>query len=493
MATIPMSNDKPIHQNETSFLPLRYALSDLNLMSDDELQELAYSLGFTLPFWPNREKIISIIDYLGLIDYDERPDNKLKRIRDTIEEEQEKTKKPRLLSSDQPHAFDSVESKARMPSNEGIQLISIAAGQSHSLILDEQGRVGRFGSDYSMTPEPKEEEPKTITWLQETKPAFKIVCGGFHSLALAAISPEKSQVIAFGLNNSGQLGLGHEKEVLVPTPIENLEDIIDLAAGDGHSLFLNSKGQVLTCGSNHWGQLGIESTIPLISQPKLLGQEVIRYPVMALAAGGRHSLFLTTQGRVYSCGSNQYGQLGISTKRPISKQDQLALRGEFSRHQPALIQFTRKHPIVDVTAGGDHSLLLSARGQVYALGANNWGQLGLGDLHRRTYPTRIEELPEIRAMSAGRDHSLLLSVDGRVFAFGSNQNGQIGLGDIIYHNFPYLLPVIEIMEIAAGGQHSLLLDSQGQLLGLGSNNDGQLNLGEVEKTSDPVVISGLMV
>jgi hypothetical protein len=96
-------------------------------------------------------------------------------------------------------------------------------------------------------------------------------------------------------------------------------------------------------------------------------------------------------------------------------------------------------------------------------------------------------------MSAGRDHSLLLSVDGRVFAFGSNQNGQIGLGDIIYHNFPYLLPVIEIMEIAAGGQHSLLLDSQGQLLGLGSNNDGQLNLGEVEKTSDPVVISGLMV
>ena len=78
-------------------------------------------------------------------------------------------------------------------------------------------------------------------------------------------------VYSCGYNDKGQLGLGDITNSYTPTQIPNLNNITQIACGgsngDGdsyysiflHSLFLNSTGQVYSCGSNFYGQLGHEN------------------------------------------------------------------------------------------------------------------------------------------------------------------------------------------------------------------------------------------
>ena len=64
-------------------------------------------------------------------------------------------------------------------------------------------------------------------------------------------------VYTTGWNNVGQLGLGHTQSVHVFTKIDSFCDkIIEIAAGWDFSIFLTEQGEVFTCGSNAFGQLG---------------------------------------------------------------------------------------------------------------------------------------------------------------------------------------------------------------------------------------------
>ena len=62
---------------------------------------------------------------------------------------------------------------------------------------------------------------------------------------------------------------------------------------------------------------------------------------------------------------------------------------------------------------------LTKYGEVFAFGANYNGQLGLGDTDNRAIPFRVEQLrgKRIVQVSAGGGHSLALSVAGEVFGY----------------------------------------------------------------------------
>ena len=84
-----------------------------------------------------------------------------------------------------------------------------------------------------------------------------------------------------------------------------------------------------------------------------------------VVAGSSHSLHLTSDGRVYACGNNMYGQLGVGDNNNLST---------FT-----LVPTTTTAPIISIVAGTFHSFLLTSDGRVYACGYNGSGQLGLGD------------------------------------------------------------------------------------------------------------------
>ena len=123
---------------------------------------------------------------------------------------------------------------------------------------------------------------------------------------------------------------------------------------------------------------------------------------------------------------------------------------------------------IAIASGDRHALFLKSDGTVWATGANNSGQLGLGDKDDRSVPTQIA-ISGVKAIACGYYHSLLLKNDGSLWAMGANSNSQLGLsGREPYVTPEQVLPATrageaEITAIAGGTEHSLILRSDGSV------------------------------
>jgi len=319
-----------------------------------------------------------------------------------------------------------------------------------------------------------------------------------------------------GNNNVGQLGLGDTTERLTPTLIPNLDNITNISANNNHSMFLTSDGRVYSCGDNTNGQLGLGDIGDDFLVPTLIPN---LYNITDIASGNNHSIFLTSDGRVYSCGQNNLGQSGLGvtfndivTPTLISNLDnitkvscgylftifltsdgkvygcglnnnnhQLGFESTYNKYTPELIPNLDNITITNIASGGNHNLFLTSDGRVYSCGDNTNGQLGLGDTTTKYNTTLIPNLDNITNIASGGNHTLFLTSDGRVYSCGYNHKGQLGLGDTNNRNTPELisnLDNITITNIACGSDYSIFLTSDGIAYGCGDNSVGQLGLGD---------------
>ncbi len=135
-----------------------------------------------------------------------------------------------------------------------------------------------------------------------------------------------------------------------------------------------------------------------------------------------HSLALTTTGQLYAFGNNNYGQLGNATNNGNNN----------ANPTPTQVSFPAG-TIARIVAGGNHNLILTSTGQLYAFGRNRYGELGNtannGTETANPTPAQIN-LPgangSIAQIATGFDQSLVLTSTGQLFAFGYNQYGQLG-------------------------------------------------------------------
>ncbi len=164
----------------------------------------------------------------------------------------------------------------------------------------------------------------------------------------------------------------------------------------------------------------------------------------------------------YSWGRGVEGQLGQGHEKNISFP----------------LRISSLSGMKEVSAGGNHSLMLLENGDVYAFGKNDKGQLGLGKISKPIpTPTRIN-LDNVEAISAGYSHSLLLK-EGHVYSFGEGAYGALGHGDKEDKNTPRITEGLEnVKAIAAGFHYSLVLLENGDVYAFGNNNNGQLGLGD---------------
>lgn len=89
------------------------------------------------------------------------------------------------------------------------------------------------------------------------------------------------------------------------------------------------------------------------------------------------------------------------------------------------------------------------KGQAYAWGANDYGQLGHGDAVNRRTPTLIDAMQSfgVFAAFAGQRNSFLVSDSGDVFAVGSNDYGQLGTGDLIERRTPTFMTLLRGLNV----------------------------------------------
>jgi alpha-tubulin suppressor-like RCC1 family protein len=359
----------------------------------------------------------------------------------------------------------------------GTVLTSLAAGKgddggSHSLAQDRNGNLwgwghntfgqvgdGRGGADV-FGPVQVCGEGQIAPCTQFLGSVIATAAGRFHSLALDS----SGNVWAWGDNEFGQLGSnlsGNVRSSAVPVRNDALfaqvnqhgqPPIKAIASGNDHNLALDSGGGLWAWGLNHSGQLGLGSNgNSIIASPILSLREM---GIKAIAAGGDQSFALDGENNVWAWGSNNRGQLGISSS-------------VLNSNTPVkLDHFQLNTRITRIAAGLSHSLAIDSRDNLWAWGANDRGQLGIGETTRDSHAPLLTRLPAgiPRIIACGGNHSLAVDANGNLWAWGSNGRGQLGNGTVVDSHAPALVvyPLGEthqIVSIAAGNAHSLALES----------------------------------
>uniref|UniRef100_A0A7N6BEW2 HECT domain-containing protein n=1 Tax=Anabas testudineus TaxID=64144 RepID=A0A7N6BEW2_ANATE len=201
-----------------------------------------------------------------------------------------------------------------------------------------------------------------------------------------------------------------------------------------------------------------------------------------IACGWQHSMFLLRDGSVYTCGSNSCGQLGHD--KPGAS--------------PELVVALDTQKITMVSSGRAHCVAINEQGQVFAWGAGEGGQLGLGTTETVVrIPRLLKRLcdHQISQVMCGNQHCIALSRDGQLFTWGQNTSGQLGLGKGEPSKlFPHPLKSlagIPLAQITAGGDHSFALSLSGAVFGWGKNRAGQLGLNDKQDRPVPCHIKFL--
>ena len=150
-----------------------------------------------------------------------------------------------------------------------------------------------------------------------------------------------------------------------------------------------------------------------------------------------------------------------------------------------------------------HSLFRSGR-QLWARGYNQYGQLGDGTTTNHYVPERIfagSISVSASVMAGGGYHSLFATYSSTspgstgLNVVGANGLGELGDGtDIARHSPEQVESGTAISEVAAGYDYSLYLRSDGSLWGMGNNSAGQLGLGPISATNiqTQIVPSGVI-
>ncbi|MBK5284856.1 MAG: hypothetical protein JJE25_05605 [Bacteroidia bacterium] len=182
---------------------------------------------------------------------------------------------------------------------------------------------------------------------------------------------------ARALQSSGQLGDGTNITRYTPIQVSSLSGIVAIAAGGLHSLFVKYDSTAWACGNNVEGEVGDSSTSVFYQYTPV--QVYGLTSIAAVAAGAYHSLFLKSDGTVWACGWNLYGELGDGT----------------TSQRIAPVQVSSLTGIIAIAAGDFHSRFLKNDGTVWACGYNNHGQLGDGTTTDRWTPIQITGLCQI--------------------------------------------------------------------------------------------------
>ena len=302
----------------------------------------------------------------------------------------------------------------------------------------------------------------TTYHLTATNPA-----GSSTSDVTVTVASGNTLVKGFGVNSSGQLGLGNTNSPLPsPTALGNLGTITDISGGAFFTLFLKADGTLMATGSNNFGQLGDGTTTPRLSPVPV--QNITN--AVAISAGHFHSLALLANGNVMSWGSFTDGATGGSDCGGIGG---CSIPGTI----PGLSN------VIAIEAGNNFSLALKSDGTVWAWGANNNGQLGDGTLNPRAEPmqvgTSVAGFNNIVGISAGQTHAIAVKSDGTVWLWGSNVNAEVGNGA---SGGNQLVPVQNsfltgIVQVSAGSHFSVARRADGTVLAWGFNVRGEMGDG----------------
>jgi alpha-tubulin suppressor-like RCC1 family protein len=228
--------------------------------------------------------------------------------------------------------------------------------------------------------------------------------------------PKKARIFAWGRNEDGQLGLGHNSNVLVPTLIPEFPDgkiPARVFCGAHFSVILTEDGSLYTMGYCEEGQLGHGA----VGVTKNIPTKVeIPGPVAEVTCGWSFVIAITRSAEIYGWGYNESQQL---QQREVGGPVLL----------PSLSPALTASRICRIQAGTYHALGIREDGVLITWGRNHFGQLGIGEGRESELSLHMVIPKGCTEVASGSCSSYAMIEDGTLLAWGKNDNGQLGNGD----------------------------------------------------------------
>lgn len=338
-----------------------------------------------------------------------------------------------------------------------------------------------------------------LPWWDQRQDTFGVLPGTWRSLSANVGKGDESHALAvrsdgtlwaWGANLDGQLGDGTRILRDAPNQVGSGNHWKEAFAGGAHSLALQVDGSLWVWGNNSNGALGLSTNTVTVSN---------------LSSGGTNSTNSTNSTARVFAGRTRTTTINLAT----------------NVYRPALV-LAKGWGVEELSAGGGHNLILRRDGSLWAMGANDQGQLGTGKTvlassntnssstntngntvsGARTVtvtrvitninfaPPRIETNVDItidqswmyriqrvgqkqwKTVSAGNNHSLGVRADGTLWGWGGNESGQVGDGTRLSRDVPVQIgPANNWRQVWAGRSASFAMKTDGTLYRWGDSTN----------------------
>jgi len=258
---------------------------------------------------------------------------------------------------------------------------------------------------------------------------------------------------------------------------------VPLAVGDYISLFADVEGRLFTCGTENPGELMLGHDCIDPDEPRIIGSptpvpSMQGRHIVSVATSGKHCLALSAEGEVYSWGNGTDGSLGHADGG--------------ARAVPSRIESLSQ--IESIAAGGGlTSAAVDAVGRLFTWGRatddtrpNGLGHTLDSEIESQLTPRSVEALSEERVVGVALGYGFTLAVTdaGVVFSFGHSDSCALGHGSLEAEVLPRRIEALarkgrRVVAVAAGGFHALALTGEGELYGWGdasANGHGRVKL-----------------
>jgi len=292
--------------------------------------------------------------------------------------------------------------------------------------------------------------PYTYTFITSS-PVKAIAAGDSHSIALK----DDGTVWTWGYNANGQLGDGTTTQRTSPVQVNGLTNISAISGGSSHTVALKNDGTVWTWGYNFNGQLGDGTTTQRTSHVQVSGLT----NVSDITGGYSHTIALKNDGTVWTWGYNANGQLGDGTTTQRTSPVQVNGLTNITAIEAGY------YLTAGIAGSHSHSIALKNDGTVWTWGDNSYGQLGDGTTNQRTTPVQVSGLTNVLAIAGGYGRSFALKNDGTVWGWGElwYMDGPIcaGCAPVDYTRPSQILADVLNISAIAASDHGVALITDG--------------------------------